>query len=400
MQPLGHQRPRQAEHCSCHAGSKPYGEFVSWTNVTYRDADDRRIEGTWRHVFIKNGGTFYLTNLKIYADGMIDCWGLVDLQGFREKLRTGWVATAIPNGGRAAGHDLAFWTFSNVKYCVDPDDLYTEVADEIARLAGRPTTSQLCVDAAERYCSTHGERDRTALMDAYLAVPEHHRRAVLGDMDAKDWPIRALLTPAGETLLGSAADFEHKITADDRTEAFSYFERRARQAERSAAASIADGPPSGEPGSVEIAQQHLATGSASSAGLLALRNEFESQIEVNGESFQSVAHGYWAAAVADTSMRQELIAEPNSFRVRKIALEAGLRDGWSQHRLPTMKLLLDAKFRQHRDIAEILASTGERAILYNEALQPFWSAKGRNWMGRLLELVRAELLSVKTSDGD
>src|ERR1044071_3791621 len=38
-----------------------------------------RIEGTWRTVFINNGGTHYLTDLKIYADGLIDCWGLVDL---------------------------------------------------------------------------------------------------------------------------------------------------------------------------------------------------------------------------------------------------------------------------------------------------------------------------------
>lgn len=67
---------------------------------TYRDVDGRRIEGTWRPIFIKNGGTHHLADLKIYADGQIDCWGMVDLQGFSEKLRSGWVATSLPSGAR------------------------------------------------------------------------------------------------------------------------------------------------------------------------------------------------------------------------------------------------------------------------------------------------------------
>jgi hypothetical protein len=70
---------------------------------TYRLGDDgERIEGTWRPAFIKNGDTYFLTDLKIYADGLIDCWGLVDIDGFREKVRSGWVATSLSEGGRAS----------------------------------------------------------------------------------------------------------------------------------------------------------------------------------------------------------------------------------------------------------------------------------------------------------
>lgn len=32
----------------------------------------RRIEGSWRHIFIKNG-PYFLSDRKVYADGMIDC---------------------------------------------------------------------------------------------------------------------------------------------------------------------------------------------------------------------------------------------------------------------------------------------------------------------------------------
>jgi hypothetical protein len=66
---------------------------------TYRVVDGEQIPGTWRHVFIHNGGTYFLADLLIYADGLIDCWDHVDLDGLREKLKSGWVATEPPNGG-------------------------------------------------------------------------------------------------------------------------------------------------------------------------------------------------------------------------------------------------------------------------------------------------------------
>lgn len=56
--------------------------------------------------------------------------------------------------------------------------------------------------------------------------------------------------------------------------------------------------------------------------------------------------------------------------------------------------LLRAKFTQHPDIAEILLSTAEARINYTGISEsPFWKDRGpregRNWLGRLLELIRA-----------
>ncbi|MYV61940.1 DUF1768 domain-containing protein, partial [Streptomyces sp. SID4931] len=78
--------------------------------ITYRIADGVRIPGTWRHAFIRNG-RYFLTDLFIYADGLIDCWGLVTIEEFEEKLRTGWVATTLPDGAEASAHHLASWKF-------------------------------------------------------------------------------------------------------------------------------------------------------------------------------------------------------------------------------------------------------------------------------------------------
>ncbi|MFD4764425.1 hypothetical protein ACFWOJ_38155 [Streptomyces sp. NPDC058439] len=46
----------------------------------------------------------------IYADRLIDCWGLVTLEEFQEKLRSGWVATSLPDGAEASAHDLTGWS--------------------------------------------------------------------------------------------------------------------------------------------------------------------------------------------------------------------------------------------------------------------------------------------------
>jgi len=59
-----------------------------------------------------------------------------------------------------------------------------------------------------------------------------------------------------------------------------------------------------------------------------------------------------------------------------------------------MALLLRAKFSQNPDLAAVLAATGQARILFQDSGSLFWGehgTRGRNWMGRLLEEVRAEL---------
>lgn len=376
------------------SGAVPRLRGMTRSNRTYRDVDGRRVEGTWRHVFINNGGTYYLTDLKVYADGLIDCWGLVDLDGFRQKLTSGWVATTLPDGGRASGHLLASWTFNSPAFTPTIDDLYGEVADEIERLAGRPTTSDLCVEAAHRYVETRTEEDRLRLVDAYLKIPETHRTFVLGDMDHRDWPVRALATPPGSRPIGGRGDdAEDPITEADRGTAFDYFAQQAASRSAWIAKSHDDGPAGGDPGSIRIEQRWFPNGWPAQAGILVLRNEYPAALEVDGDSYPSVAHAYWARSVRDGADHDLIRAEPYAGKARHMALDFDRRPGWSGRRLAVMAELLDTKFRQHPDLAAALLATGEKALLYQEAQDSFWGCDGgRNSMGRLLELIRSQLL--------
>lgn len=67
---------------------------------------------------------------------------------------------------------------------------------------------------------------------------------------------------------------------------------------------------------------------------------------------------------------------------------------WEHARTAVMTSLLRAKYDQHPDLAEILLETDDATVIYDDADSAFWgdnAGRGRNWTGRLLELVRSEL---------
>jgi hypothetical protein len=68
---------------------------------TYRMHEGKRIDGVFFLAFIHNGD-YHLSPISIYQDGMIDCSELVDFEGFKEKVRSGWVVTRPPRWARVS----------------------------------------------------------------------------------------------------------------------------------------------------------------------------------------------------------------------------------------------------------------------------------------------------------
>jgi hypothetical protein len=120
-------------------------------NRTYRVVDGERIEGTWRPVFINNGGQYFLTELKVFADGAIWCWEWVDLAGLRNKLASGWVATTIAPGARGSAHEVASWHFGEPQAWFTAEELLGEVADMLDLLNDRPDSTDRCLAAVDRF---------------------------------------------------------------------------------------------------------------------------------------------------------------------------------------------------------------------------------------------------------
>lgn len=164
----------------------------------YRENNGGLILGKSLPIYIHNL-SYHLTELKIYTDGMIDCWELVTYEEFRKKVMSGWVVTELPKNTEVSVFPLGGFTATNIRNRVKPEELIKEVADIIKELNGKPDTSKICQLAFEEYQKKPTEINKEKLRVAYEAIPEHNRRYVLGDMDRKDGPIRSILY--GEQIL-------------------------------------------------------------------------------------------------------------------------------------------------------------------------------------------------------
>ena len=150
-----------------------------------RIEDDVEIPGRITHSFIHNGDWYILAEIKVYQDGMIDCWDLVNFEEFKQKVAEGWVVTTLPNNAPVSVSFLASFRVSDVKAGVKEEEFIKEVADEIEKLNGRPTSIDKCMKAFQRFQDEQNEEAAQHLKEAYEAVPEHLRWFMLQDLDEK-----------------------------------------------------------------------------------------------------------------------------------------------------------------------------------------------------------------------
>ena len=365
-----------------------------------REAEGERVEGVTRPVFIRNGKDYYLTDLEIYADGSIFCWEWVDLAGLKAKLASGWVATSFEAGARASAHHLASWRFDEPQSWMKPQWLLGEVADEIDKLNGRPDSTGRCLLALDRYLQSRSEEDRAALSAAYEAIPEHLRHYALGDMDSKDWPLRVLVAGVGGQVETYYEPGHELVTEEMHQRALGYFADRQQERVKWEQRTYADGPESAASPTVHLNQVIYPKGWPDDPGVLALRNEYPAAITVDQVTYPTVVHAYWALAVADPAMAEQICAASRPYDAEKLAEQAAIRQDWPSVRIAAMARLLRAKFVQHPHLAEILLATGDGRIEYTSFGSGYWNSgrgRGRNWMGRLLELVRSEVAAQRAS---
>lgn len=299
------------------------GRMSTWTR-TYRPVEGERVDGVVTHVLgrrdSRGGHYFGVTNLEVYADGSI-----------------------LPSGPPVADEEFV-----------------REVADQIERLNGRPTSRELCRDAAEAFAEEPSHERWLVMQEAYLRVPAHLRPYVLSDMDVKDQPIRVLLTPLG----GSTAEGV-TVTEKVQAQAIEYFrERRADRTRWEAHKEREFHEFTGTPTVIEkvfVRDEYWPQPPAPEV----LHNNFPRQIVVDGQPYPTVTAAFHA------------LQRPGAGPDANLAL---------------MAAALRAKYTQHKDLTKALLATDGR-IEYANGIDGFWTSYrgGRNWIGRLLELVRAEL---------
>ncbi|WP_133913580.1 NADAR family protein [Streptomyces sp. NBC_00582] len=374
---------------------------MTWRRPTWRIVDGESINGTWTHVWrrVQRTDEYYVDDLFVYADGAVGCSELTDLAGLERMLDSGRIAVRDP-GAPPFEKPENRWS-ARYPEPLTPQNFLLEVADLIEELAGRPTASERCRDTVEVFRREPTEAHRELLREAYLAIPPHRRVYVLGDMDHQDRPLKILLTALGERVDGDgpvATDELHQWALD-------YFTRGDEGVERereSRAVRYADDPALPGRPAVVLHERVFPKGHPAKLDLFVLHNDFPAPLRYAGDTYPSVLHGYWALSTADEADRVAVRDAPTAAEAQERGGRAVRRDDWPEIRLAVMAGLLRAKFTQHPGPAEILLGTGDATIVYTGyAESPYWrdtrAAGGRNWAGRLLELVRAELRAARVS---
>jgi predicted NAD-dependent protein-ADP-ribosyltransferase YbiA (DUF1768 family) len=110
-------------------------------------------------------------------------------------------------------------------------------------------------------------------------------------------------------------------------------------------------------------------------------------------TYPTVEHAYWTLSTDDDEARRRIIAAPRAYAAFRIGQGRRAGSGGPRVQLAVMLSLLRAKFAQHPDLADRLVATGTSRLVNGVAFTSFWGtqAQGRNWLGRLLEVVRSEL---------
>ncbi|MEU9131987.1 NADAR family protein [Kitasatospora sp. NPDC048540] len=128
---------------------------------TFRISDGQRIPGAWRPVFVHVAGVHHLTELTVYADGLVDCHGLLTVDELAERLGYGWIGASLADGARAIAPGLASWRFAAAHTSLTAAGLLAEVRAEIERLNAEPPGPQ-----AEPF-------ERAVVVDRF-SLPELH----------------------------------------------------------------------------------------------------------------------------------------------------------------------------------------------------------------------------------
>lgn len=160
-------------------------------NAIYRIEKEKLIRGRSFPAFIHNKD-YYQTDIKVYADGVIDCWGHVDYVGFKKKVEEGWVVTQVPHGEKIHCFNL-YSVISNGYYSIEVEELVKEVWDTLLMFKGKFTSEDICRKYFYSFLNDPTENNHFKLKKAYENVPKHNRIYLLGDQDSKDVAIKMII---------------------------------------------------------------------------------------------------------------------------------------------------------------------------------------------------------------
>ena len=93
----------------------------------------QRVEGLLTPAVIHNGN-YFLDNMAVYEDGVINCWHRSDLWQFREDLSRGWVVPGVPKGAVLSVFQLGSFPVLETRWLYGPEEYYRYIQSLVRKL--------------------------------------------------------------------------------------------------------------------------------------------------------------------------------------------------------------------------------------------------------------------------
>lgn len=154
------------------------------TSTVYRKENGRKIEGKVLHAIIQNFN-FYFTEIKVYSDGLIDCWELVEITKFKTLLQSGKIRISLPPNSKLYIDNLGEIEITHFNSFKTNEDFVKEVEDTILELNGKKGRQSICIDLFKQYLIDPNESNYEKLKNGFNDLPSHQKRLFEG-IDNKD----------------------------------------------------------------------------------------------------------------------------------------------------------------------------------------------------------------------
>jgi ribA/ribD-fused uncharacterized protein len=127
-------------------------------------------------------------------------------------------------------------------------------------------------------------------------------------------------------------------------------------------------------------------------------NFFPAAIHLDGKDWPTTEHYFQAQKFTSSEALQEKVrgkASPHAAADEGRNRRHPLREDWEQVKDEVMYKALAAKFSQHKELGDVLLSTGDRKLVEHTRNDSYWGdggdGSGRNMLGKLLMRGRQEL---------
>lgn len=158
-----------------------------------------------------------------------------------------------------------------------------------------------------------------------------------------------------------------------------------------------------DPGSLgqEKALDKFIVGFSRKTGHEYLSNFYAASVSYDGMLYPTVEHAYQASKSLDPTTRHLIKKAKDPNIAKRMGQSIVVRPSWSDDKINIMRQLIREKFKNPFIRWKLKQTAGKGLINENRWNDRFWGVvmgTGENWLGKILEEVREEIIAEDSSD--